>query len=1722
MLTADSQWFPIAIFGVNSLMQVRSTEIRSIACFVCVAIFLFLETVPFLSSSLLTRSIYSSGIADAAAIPSNERRARAATREGVGTQREIELVRSTSQGVTIQLLIPESDFEIGTEKNSLEQLRSNSQVLHVESQAISFPGCRFTAQSLGVLRLPVQSTLVGVPTDVDFQVRIVEKDFSTRKMQKVVSVSTLQGATQSNASLETDRFFPTNLVETKDAGWIRENRVLPIQLNPVQYNPVRREVRLYHRLVVEVRFIQSGNALSTPRGPLTPESSVYDTIFENLLVNPQDVQQWRAATFRMPQAPSIPSTGLRYKLSVTEDGMYSVTGQDLEAAGVNIDAIAPRTLTLTNRGKQVPIFVRGENDGRLNPVDEIVFYGEQLHGDTSYINPFSDENVYWLTWNAGPGSRMGTRTSLDDTDVVETHEHFLTRAHFEKDNHFRRFPDANLTENQVYQEYSQGLQERSFAVTELPPLPNDSWFWAQLTAPTSKAFGVTLAGVAGTALSATIRVGFYGRSKTEHQADAWLNDEVSLGAVHWNGETEYQLQNQRPQSFLKDGRNVIRVINPESTQGLLDIILLNWIQIDYRRNFHAKADVLPFAITPLPDETGTVNPNFEVVLKNFSTPDIEIYGIDGTRYVGLGPIVDERLPGTYRLPFRSTQIRPKGVNDTAIQYIALTRNRFRKPKISVDTPSDLRSTHNAADYIIITHQNFLEDVKPLADFRSQQGLRTKVVDVQNIYDEFNHGILNPNAIREFLSYAYHNWQPPAPTYVFLVGDTHVDLKNKISFVPTTQVQIPGYGTSASDHQFVTFRGTDSFPDMLIGRMPANNRIDVRIFVERTINYETTSPIGPWHKRLLMLAGSDLRFHSQTNRLISRNQLSGKYETERIYAPHTDEPNFDERIRSPIARRVIDSFNDGASVVNYIGHGGGGIWSSSRMLDFEDPEQNLTNISQLPLVISMTCYTGSFDSSKNSLAEELLRSENGGAIAVIGATSIGLLQGDYLLNLEIFDVIFNQYTLDMGAILAEAKTQFLINSPGFLDLAEVFTLFGDPATRLKLPSRQMQVTVEVGVSHTQETLLTVSGTLPDRTFSGNAEITVIPAIEEIAEDIPSEQESVAVVNGQFTAEIQIPTDAEFDVGDVQVYAWNTDEDLIGHTSYNVLSRYVDNVRIAPYPVEPHQPVYLYTEVLDESAIDELNLFWSWDGYEFFAIPVSRRTGTTYRSEQPIPGYPEGDLIDYYLEVKLQDGHTLQTEKVTYEFGHVAFEIDLVPLNQTITWSATPPFMLSAQIRNAGSKPAHNVPVRFFLKALSPETDTASANTTSVPTLEELQNATPIGDVQILSEVLPGSQVVASVPWEPSPGEYLITVYVDPPSAGLPQGNILEQREKNNSASREFTGNRFILTPETVKQPIQSPDGTFQVAISPTNLQTSTVLTYSEETLTITNQPDVTTVSKSMPQVAYQLNLSEQTELVASVTFLKNVSKDAHIYRRDDDNGNWIRVGNETVGEETLSAEVRLPGTFALLSNSDSSPPALDLTFEHQGFVDGDYISDTPVISVRIEDANGIDSRPEHIILTKNGQRVPEDEYIIAASPTNNNLLLVTYNPVLEPGEYRIRLQAQDANGNTSDTERAATVAGEFEIANIANFPNPFTPGRGTHFAYYLTESADEVSLKIYTITGRRIAAIDTLDASVSYNEFHYDGYDVDGAPLGNGVYLYKFTARKGDIRKQKVGKIAVRK
>ncbi|RKU25537.1 hypothetical protein C6497_15790 [Candidatus Poribacteria bacterium] len=1683
----------------------------------------------------------------------------------------IELVNASSRGVTIQIAIEKSDLKIEIEEQNGQQY-----------QTLSFPNCRYNIEK-GIPRLPMQTTLVGVPSDVSFTVHIVDSgDFSTYKLTHRIANSRdgyikelSKHGIKSERIYTANQYIPRNIAEIGTAGWIRENRILPIQVNPVQYNPVTGMVKLYHRLVVEVRFNRLANAPSAiPRIP-RPESSVYEGMFENLLINPETANQWRSTDagkflnngsavdlhLTDPSFFSLPA-GDRYKIIINKSGMYRITARDLAAAGVDLPAIKSSTLTLSNKGRHIPILVRnatsgqeisetGDNFSGFDPEGEIIFYAERHTGEKTYIDPYSDENVYWLSWNAGPGLRMETKTISVDSSIRYQPRNFLTRVHFEQDNQFRRFKDFGLSAGSDYDDFGEGLQERHFLLNSLPDLPDDSWFWVQLSAPTKRDFAFTINGVAGTGNKATLRIALHGRSVDTHFAELWLNNDINIGSSSWKGDIEYLFENTTiSQSFLKNGRNTLGAVLPGSQA--LDLLMLNWFEVDYWRTYEATNNVLPFAITLIPDETGSVNPNFRVELKNFNTPDIEIYGIDGTRYVGLSPQQDEDIRGKYNVVFQSTQIEATSLNitnqplNTEIQYIALTKQKYLTPMdIIKDSPSDLRNSNNGADYIIITDTEYLREVQPLASFRSQQGLRSKIVTVEDIYDEFNHGIPNPYALRDFLKYTYENWQSPAPTYVLLVGDTN--LKEKNSTVPTIQVQIPGYGSSASDYKFVTFRGNDNFPEMFIGRVPASNSVDVRVFVERAINYETNADVGPWHKRILMLAGSDDRFHFQTDILTDVSRLNEKYETVPIYAPTTP----DEELplgegSTPVGRQVINGFNDGASLVNYIGHGGGGVWSSSRMMDLEDPEKNLKNISRLPFVISMTCFTGEFDSPTGCLAEALLRSESGGAIAVIGGTSIGLLDGDFLLNKEIFEVMFNDKTEHIGAILAEAKTQFLINSPGFLDLTEVFTLFGDPATRLRLPRTEMQLSVNLDDpndedNEREDTLLTVAGSLQNPDFTGDVEITVIPNPPErkqkkrpigtqniraplvrSVDDVPR-IETFSVVDGKFQTQMPIPYNSAFDALQLRVYAWNTQEDSIGYTAYTPLQRLVKSVRLEPDPIPPNEPVHVYVEVLDDKAIDAITLYWSYQVIEdrrqvqdVEKIPMVYQDGGIYRTEYPIQAAERGDLIDYYLLVEPKGGRILQTKVVTYGVGEPDFSV----LGHTINWSMDSSFHLSAQIKNYGDISGKNVPVQFLQL---PANDSPEEQEI---TLEDLKKATQIGVVQIIPEIPPDEYAIASVPWKPEPGEYTVTVFVDMPTDEQPTGVFRELRESNNSSSKEFINNTVFLTSENIDRPIQSIDGAFRITLPKNSLQETSTLLFETQELIIKNQPDIINpvgLEHATP-MAYRIILNQQLELTGKATFVRETEVKSYIYMRDDETGNWIRVGNQTEDGENIAAEVKLPGTFALLSHSDNRPPLLELSVEDQGFVDGDYISDLPTISARIVDANGIDPRPDNIILTRNGNRVPQYEYIISTSPTNSNVLLLTHSPdhALPAGEYRIRLQAQDANGNTGESELNAKVAGGLEIKNIANFPNPFRPGKGTDFAYYLTENADTVNLKIYTLTGRLIRNVDTLDADTSYNEYHFDGLDEDGDPLANGVYIYKFTATKNDERVQKVGKILILK
>ena len=141
-------------------------------------------------------------------------------------------------------------------------------------------------------------------------------------------------------------------------------------------------------------------------------------------------------------------------------------------------------------------------------------------------------------------------------------------------------------------------------------------------------------------------------------------------------------------------------------------------------------------------------------------------------------------------------------------------------------------------------------------------------------------------------------------------------------------------------------------------------------------------------------------------------------------------------------QVIAGLNQGPRLANYSGHGSNGIWSGAGLLSSTDAPA-LTNTGRLSVFTMMTCFNGYFhDAYNESLSEALLKSP-GGAVAVWASTGLTEPSGQNVIGEEFYRLLFGTPQITLGDAARMSK--------GFTNDADVrrtWTLFGDPATRLK--------------------------------------------------------------------------------------------------------------------------------------------------------------------------------------------------------------------------------------------------------------------------------------------------------------------------------------------------------------------------------------------------------------------------------------------------------------------------------------------------------------------------------------------------------------------------------------------------------------------------------------------------------------------------------------------------
>src|SRR6185503_12420543 len=464
---------------------------------------------------------------------------------------------------------------------------------------------------------------------------------------------------------------------------------------------------------------------------------------------------------------------------------------------------------------------------------------------------------------------------------------------------------------------------------------------------------------------------------------------------------------------------------------------------------------------------------------------------------------------------------------------------------------------------MVTHERLRGAVEPLANFYRQRGMAVEVVDIQDVYDEFNYGVLHPRALKDFLSYAYHSWKPPAPRWVLLVGDASWDAKNEkhddsqypaaafspshgtifaeidaVHYGPGAELKhrnlVPTWsyltydGHAAGDNWFVSVDGEDDLPDMAVGRFPVTEPAEVTAIVDKTIRYQERPEFGPWRNRMLWITSEQPGFIQMSDQLADIFSKEG-FAPEKVYPPP------DAAAGAHDQQRLREALDRGDLLVHFVGHGGRFIWRTGppdwqkhRDLFNLDDIDKLSVSDRLPVIVSMTCYSAPFDHpAADSIGEKFLRVKDKGAVAVIAAS---WRNAPYRTMSE---DVYRELT-EGGQTLGEA-IQKVKRKNTHREFLEQYNLLGDPGLVLATPRLKIDVQPTITASAAAPT---VRAHISAERFAGRAVVDWLDAKGEV-----TGRQVVDVDGPGFTATLAAAPgwDAPAAAA-VRVYAWDATSGL----------------------------------------------------------------------------------------------------------------------------------------------------------------------------------------------------------------------------------------------------------------------------------------------------------------------------------------------------------------------------------------------------------------------------------------------------------------------------------------------------------------------------------------------------------------------------------------------------
>ncbi|PZD77157.1 type IX secretion system sortase PorU [Mesonia sp. K7] len=770
-----------------------------------------------------------------------------------------------------------------------------------------------------------------------------------------------------------------------------------------------------------------------------------------------------------PMQNSVLASGNWARFYVPKSGVYKISRSFLNSLGFNVNDIDPRTLKIYGHGGEMlpllngdnqhydipetSIQVVGENDGSFDGSDYILFYGKAVHDTWSpenftTQNLYADRSYYYITYGGSFGLRV-------DHYIEPTSAPTITISTFD-DEQFHEVDETSIAK------------------------VGRKWVGETFAVNNEQTFDFTFNNIVGSE-PVTVRGAFVAVSESATSVGISVNDQqgqnIGLSAI--SGDYDYAREGQInfQQNISSDGVEIKITFNNNGNPA--SVGYLDHLRILAKRQLNFSNQQEEFTFIDAATSTGIAQYNLQIS-NNIS----QIWDITNRQNIR-----SLNTNGVSNFNFKANLGQQR-------KYIAIAETDFYVPLIdgnpNVDNQNlkgnvfkDAQGNFQDVDYLIFTNNELMSQAQRLAGFRrTNDGLRVKVVDIEDVYTEFNSGKQDVGAIRNFIKYVYDNASTLENRikYVGIIGDGSVDYKDRLqnnsNIVPVFE-RLESYTTlpfSTSTDDFYGMMdanegimGGSQLMDIAVGRIIAKNISEAKIQVDKIIDYEGKKSYGRWRNNFVLFsddADSDSDHFLQVDLDAVGDDISANKPFVNVIKLHSDAYQQVSESGGERYPKLNDDLNSaievGATVINYFGHGGINGLAQERLVT-EESIESWNNEDRYNVFVTITCDLARFDNPLLVTPGEVnLLKEKSGSVAMVTTTRAIFVSTGVDFNEQFAPFLFNYAGTDDAVAEAVRKAKNMISGSDKRAIAYL----GDPAMKLQLPKPQVVLTAVNDIPITQ--------------------------------------------------------------------------------------------------------------------------------------------------------------------------------------------------------------------------------------------------------------------------------------------------------------------------------------------------------------------------------------------------------------------------------------------------------------------------------------------------------------------------------------------------------------------------------------------------------------------------------------------------------------------------------